>query len=76
MGIGDYLTLRFFWEVRDEGSWLEIGESISMFFIASMLCVFVAALEALSQVFVRGVEFRDDTLRQRMRQGKHESSNT
>lgn len=57
MGIGDYLTLRFFWEVRDEGSWLEIGESISMFFIASMLCVFVAALEALSQVFVRGVEF-------------------
>ena len=60
MGIGDYLTLRFFWEVRDEGSWLDIGESISMFVIASLLCVFVAALEALSEVFVRGVEFRDD----------------
>jgi len=59
MGIGDYLTLRFFWEVRDEGSWLDIGESISMFVIASMLCVFVAALEALSEVFVQGVEFRD-----------------
>ncbi|KAK6397094.1 hypothetical protein LTR65_007593 [Meristemomyces frigidus] len=65
MGIGDYLTLRFFWEVRDEGSWLDIGESISMFVIASMLCVFVAALEALSEVFVKGVEFRDDG-----RQGK------
>ncbi|KAF7189328.1 GPI ethanolamine phosphate transferase 1, partial [Pseudocercospora fuligena] len=62
MGIGDYLTLRFFWEVRDEGSWLEIGESISMFVIASVLCVFVAGLEALSEVFVRGVEFRDDVV--------------
>lgn len=60
MGIGDYMTLRFFWVVRDEGSWLEIGESISMFIIASALCVFVAGLEALSEVFVRGVEFQDD----------------
>jgi phosphatidylinositol glycan class N len=59
MGIGDYLTLRFFWEVRDEGSWLEIGESISMFVIASVLCVFVAGLEALSELLVRGVEFRE-----------------
>jgi len=60
MGIGDYLTLRFFWEVRDEGSWLEIGESISMFVIASLLCIFVALLEVLSEVFVRGVEFNND----------------
>ncbi|KAK0365303.1 Glycosyl phosphatidyl inositol anchor synthesis [Friedmanniomyces endolithicus] len=60
MGIGDYLTLRFFWEVKDEGSWLDIGESITCFVIASMLCVFVAALEALSEVFIRGVEFADD----------------
>lgn len=60
MGIGDYMTLRFFWTVRDEGSWLEIGESISMFIIASALCVFVAGLEALSEVLIRGVEFQDD----------------
>ncbi|USW54760.1 Putative GPI ethanolamine phosphate transferase 1 [Septoria linicola] len=59
MGIGDYLTLRFFWEVRDEGSWLEIGESISMFVIASVLCVFVAGLEGLSGVLVKGVEFEN-----------------
>ncbi|KAK3678447.1 Glycosyl phosphatidyl inositol anchor synthesis [Recurvomyces mirabilis] len=57
MGIGDYLTLRFFWEVRDEGSWLDIGESITTFVIASLLCVFVAALEALSEVFTKGIEF-------------------
>ncbi|QIX00901.1 hypothetical protein AMS68_006418 [Peltaster fructicola] len=60
MGISDYLTLRFFWEVRDEGSWLEIGESISMFVIASLLCVFVAGLEALSEILIRGVQFTDD----------------
>lgn len=62
MGIGDYLTLRFFWEVRDEGSWLDIGESISMFVIASTMCVFVAGLEALSEVLIRGVKFRNDAV--------------
>lgn len=31
-----------------------------MFVIASALCIFVAGLEALSEVFVRGVEFEDD----------------
>lgn len=60
MGIGDWLTLRFFWAVRDEGSWLEIGESISVFGIASALCVFVAGLEMVSETFVKGIEFRDD----------------
>lgn len=59
-GIGDWLTLRFFWSVRDEGSWLEIGESISVFCIASALCVFVAGLEMVSEVFVRGIEFTDE----------------
>lgn len=63
MGIGDYLTLRFFFEVRDEGSWLEIGESISMFVIASVLCIFVAGLEGVSELFVRGVEFENDAKR-------------
>lgn len=60
IGIGDWLTLRFFWSVRDEGSWLEIGESISVFVIASALCVFVAGLEMVSEAFVKGIEFRDD----------------
>ena len=60
MGIGDWLTLRFFWQVRDEGSWLEIGESISVFAIASGLCVFVAALEGFSGQIVGEVTFGDD----------------
>lgn len=52
----DVLTMNFFWMVRDEGSWLDIGSSISHFCIASLLCVFVACLEFLSEVFVSGVE--------------------
>ena len=60
MGIGDYMTIRFFWAVRDEGSWLEIGSTISQFCIASALSMFVTGLEAISEVMVRGVEFDDD----------------
>jgi len=57
-GIGDWLTLRFFWAVKDEGSWLEIGTSITVFVIASMICVFVAGLEMVSEVLVGGIDFR------------------
>jgi phosphatidylinositol glycan class N len=56
MAISDVLTLYFFWVVKDEGSWLEIGSTISHFVIASLLCVFVALLEGVSAVFIRGVE--------------------
>ncbi|KAI9824030.1 MAG: Glycosyl phosphatidyl inositol anchor synthesis [Thelocarpon impressellum] len=56
MTVGDVLTLNFFWTVRDEGSWLDIGTSISHFAIASLLCVFVACLEGGSEAFARGVE--------------------
>lgn len=56
IAICDVLTLNFFWLVRDEGSWLEIGTSISHFIIASLLSAFVASLEVFSEVFVGGVE--------------------
>lgn len=56
MAISDILTLYFFWVVRDEGSWLEIGSTISHFAIASLLSVFVAALEGVSAWFISGVE--------------------
>lgn len=61
MAISDFLTLHFFWVVRDEGSWLEIGSTISHFCIASMLCIFVASLEGVSEVFITGVEVEDDS---------------
>jgi phosphatidylinositol glycan class N len=56
MAVSDILTLYFFWVVKDEGSWLEIGSTISHFVIASLLCVFVAALEGVSALFISGME--------------------
>lgn len=56
MAISDILTLYFFWVVKDEGSWLEIGSTISHFAIASLLSVFVAALEGVSAWLISGVE--------------------
>jgi phosphatidylinositol glycan class N len=64
MAISDVLTLNFFWMVKDEGSWLDIGTTISHFFIASLLCIFIALLELVSEVFVSGVEVDDGWRRQ------------
>jgi GPI ethanolamine phosphate transferase 1 len=58
--IGEYAALGFFFRVRDEGSWLDIGSSISNFVIASLLGVFCAALEGGSGLLVRGVEVGDE----------------
>ncbi|KMP06924.1 GPI ethanolamine phosphate transferase 1 [Coccidioides immitis RMSCC 2394] len=60
MSISDVMTLNFFYMVRDEGSWLDIGTTISHFCIASGMSVFVAGLEFLSEVFISGIEFRSD----------------
>ena len=51
----DLLTLNFFWRVKDEGSWLEIGSSISAFVIAGLLILFVIALERISDFIVGDV---------------------
>lgn len=59
MAVSDVLTLGFFYMVRDEGSWLDIGTSISHFVIASLLGVFVAGLEGGSEWGIRGVVFKD-----------------
>jgi phosphatidylinositol glycan class N len=59
MALTDFLTLHFFWVVRDEGSWLEIGSTISHFCIASLLCLFVASLEGVSELLIGGVEVED-----------------
>lgn len=57
MAVSDVLTVRFFYMVRDEGSWLDIGTSISQFVIASLLGVFVCGLEVFSEWSINGVEF-------------------
>lgn len=50
--ISDVLTLNFFFLVTDEGSWLQIGQSISHFSIASLLLVFVILLNWVGEVLV------------------------
>lgn len=55
MAVSDILTLHFFWVVKDEGSWLEIGSTISHFAIASLLGVFVTGLEGVSALLIAGV---------------------
>ncbi|KLU85987.1 hypothetical protein MAPG_05006 [Magnaporthiopsis poae ATCC 64411] len=73
VAVSDVLTLYFFWVVKDEGSWLEIGSTISHFFIASLLCVFLVLLEGVSALFVSGVEVAgatDGGARERAREGK------
>ena len=56
MAFSDVMTLNFFWMVKDEGSWLDIGTTISHFVIGSLLSVFVAGLEFLSEVLISGVD--------------------
>ncbi|KAL5614441.1 hypothetical protein BROUX41_004546 [Berkeleyomyces rouxiae] len=62
MAVSDILTLYFFWVVKDEGSWLEIGSTISHFVIASLLCAFVAILEGVSAIFISGMEVAEGSM--------------
>ncbi len=59
MAVTDVMTLSFFYMVKDEGSWLDIGTTISHFVIASLLGVFVAGLEIYSEWTIKGVKFKD-----------------
>lgn len=51
---GDVLALNFFFAIRDEGSWLEIGQSITHFVMANLLQMYMLAIATLS-AFLLGV---------------------
>ncbi|KAJ1300601.1 hypothetical protein OPQ81_002255 [Rhizoctonia solani] len=44
LGLTDVMSLTFFYLVRDTGSWLEIGQSISFYIITSLLLVWSAGI--------------------------------
>ncbi|KXN81842.1 GPI ethanolamine phosphate transferase 1 [Leucoagaricus sp. SymC.cos] len=47
--MSDVMTLMFFYRVRDTGSWLQIGESMTFFFMSSLLFLFSAGMSALGE---------------------------
>jgi phosphatidylinositol glycan class N len=46
------MTLTFFFKVQDTGSWLEIGQSITFFCIASLLLLWAAAVSAAGELLM------------------------
>jgi len=55
LALSDLLAVHLFFWVRDQGSWLEIGNSISQFGFVNCQLIFIPLLFALASVFLRGV---------------------
>lgn len=55
MFFSDVMTIHFFFLVRNTGSWLEIGQTISHFGIMSAQVVFVLLLFAITNIFTRDI---------------------
>ncbi|KAF7728110.1 Glycosyl phosphatidyl inositol anchor synthesis [Apophysomyces ossiformis] len=62
MSITDVQTINFFYFVRDYGSWLEIGTSISHFCIAELFIIFTIILSLLSKLLVGHLSLSDSIL--------------
>lgn len=54
----DVMTIHFFFLVRNTGSWMEIGNSISHFGIVSAQVVFVLLLFALTNVYTKDIRIK------------------
>ncbi|OWM71575.1 hypothetical protein CDL15_Pgr005762 [Punica granatum] len=52
----DVMTIHFFFLVKNKGSWMEIGNSISHFGIVSAQVVFVLLLFALTDIYTKDIQ--------------------
>ncbi|KAF8257678.1 alkaline phosphatase-like protein [Lactarius quietus] len=58
LSLTDVMTMTFFFNVTDTGSWLQIGQSISHFCITSLLLVFSAGITSSGEALMRGTVLR------------------
>ncbi|KAF3968622.1 hypothetical protein ACB098_01G276300 [Castanea mollissima] len=56
ISFSDVMTIHFFFLVRNTGSWMEIGNSISHFGIVSAQVVFILLLFALTNVYTKDIQ--------------------
>lgn len=55
----DALALNFFFAIKTEGSWLEIGQTITHFVLANLLQVFMLALTAVTSAMFLGTRQKE-----------------
>ncbi|CAE7080957.1 unnamed protein product [Rhizoctonia solani] len=60
LGLTDVMSLTFFYLVRDTGSWLEIGQSITFYIITSLLLAWSAGICAAGDWLMKGSTLGDD----------------
>ncbi|KAL8162147.1 hypothetical protein V2J09_013636 [Rumex salicifolius] len=61
--LSDVMTIHFFFLVRNTGSWMEIGNSISHFGIVSAQVVFVLLLFAVTNIYTKDISPRTTSSR-------------
>jgi GPI ethanolamine phosphate transferase 1 len=57
------MTLSFFYQVKDTGSWLEIGQSITFFCISSLLLLWAALICAIGEYLMSGTSKASPTVK-------------